>query len=129
VDHEIAALGVQDRVLRLPFAPPVEQYLRGFDLYVLPSRWESLPIAVLEAMACGLPVLATTVGGTGEAVRDGVTGRLVPPGDGAGLAAALRELMEDASGMGEAGARAAATEFSLDRMIDDVAALYSELLR
>jgi glycosyltransferase involved in cell wall biosynthesis len=129
VDREIGALGVQDRVLRLPFTPPVERYLHGFDLYVLPSRWESLPIAALEAMACGLPVLATTVGGTGEAVRDGVTGRLVPPADVAALAAALGDLMLDAGTMGEAGARAAAAEFSLARMVDDVGALYTELLR
>jgi glycosyltransferase involved in cell wall biosynthesis len=129
IDDEVRALGLERRVLRLPFDGSVERYLRAFDLFVLPSRWESLPIAVLEAMACGLPVVATSVGGTAEAVRDGATGRLVPPGDIDALAVAVRDLMNDAGTMGEAGARVAAEEFSVERMVDEIAAVYDELLR
>jgi glycosyltransferase involved in cell wall biosynthesis len=120
-----------DGIVHLPYEPPVERYLRAFDLYVLPSRWESLPLAVLEAMACGLPVLATDVGGTGEAVTDGVTGRLVPPRDTAALANALAAMLADPDGLARMGAaaRAAARErFSLARAVDDLEALYHELL-
>jgi glycosyltransferase involved in cell wall biosynthesis len=115
----------------LPFEPPVERYLRAFDLYVLPSRWESLPLAVLEAMACGVPVVATDVGGTGEAVRDGVTGRLVPAGDPHALAGAIARLAGDRhalAAMGAAAREAAAGPFALDRQVDEIEALYRERL-
>jgi glycosyltransferase involved in cell wall biosynthesis len=127
----IIAKRLRDKVVWLPFEPPVERYLRAFDLYVLPSRWESLPIAVLEAMACGVPVLASDVGGTGEAVEDGVTGRLVPPRDPQALAAAIGEMTKEPlalASMGDAARRSAAGPFALERAVDAVEALYRERL-
>lgn len=70
--------------------------LAALDLFVLPSLYEGLPFAVVEAMAAGLPIVATAVDGTAEAIRNGVTGLLVPPGDAVALASAITLLLDDA---------------------------------
>lgn len=87
------------------------------DLYCLPSLYEGFPVAILEAMAAALPVVATRVSGIPEAVEPGVTGELVEPEDVPGLAAALIRLLADparARAMGEAGRRRLASEFSIE---------------
>ena len=66
--------------------------LPGLDVFALPSEWEGLPIALLEAMAAGLPAVGTRVSGIEDVIEDGVTGRLVPPADGAALADAILNL-------------------------------------
>jgi glycosyltransferase involved in cell wall biosynthesis len=131
VEAEIERLGVGDSVLQLPFRPPVSRYLRGFDAFVLSSRWEALPVSALEAMSCGLPVIATRVGGVPDFVQEGRTGRLLAPGDPAGLADALADAFADPDrwgAMGATGRKVAAERFGFERMVDQTANLYRRVL-
>jgi glycosyltransferase involved in cell wall biosynthesis len=98
---------------------------------VLPSHREGLPLVLLEAMAAGRPVVATTVGGVPEAVRDGIEGLLVEPGDPAALAAALGRVLDDpglADSMGAAGRRRVLEEYSPDAVATRIGDLYEEVL-
>jgi len=109
----------------------VPQLLRAMDLFVLSSLNEGISNTILEAMASGLPVVATSVGGNGELVRDGGTGMLVAPGDPAALAAALRRYLRDPS-LREAHARAAReralADFSMEAMVHGYLDVYDRLL-
>lgn len=125
------SLGVHDRVEFLGFRSDVRELVRQCDLFVLPSLDEGLPLAVLEAMMVGKPVVATRAGGTSEAVLDGVTGIVVEPRDVAALADAVRTVLADpelAARMGAAGRVRARSRFSADAMGDAVAGVYEELL-
>jgi glycosyltransferase involved in cell wall biosynthesis len=131
VEAEIRSCGVSDRVRWFPFEGGVERYLGALDVFVLPSAWEALPLSVLEAMSCGLPVVATRVGGVPEAVSDGVTGRLVAPGDARELARALGELLASEplrTRLGERGRAEYERRFRSEAMVDATARLYEELL-
>ena len=95
------------------FVPHVQvpAVLRNVDMLVLPSRYENLSSALIEAMAAGLPVVATRVGGTADLVHDGVNGLLVAPRDPAALAAAISRVLADpaaAAGLSAAARRTAA---------------------
>ncbi|MDB5358192.1 MAG: glycosyltransferase [Phycisphaerales bacterium] len=103
--HEISRLGLEGRVRMLGVRRDVHRILAASDLFVLSSDREGLPIAVLEAMAAGRPVLATAVGDIPTVVRDGVNGRLVPPRDAPTLAAAMIELLADPERSAAMGAR------------------------
>ncbi len=109
----------------------VADILRGLDIFVLPSRAEGLSNTILEAMASGLPVIATEVGGNPELVVHGVTGQLVPKEDPDVMAKAL-EVYLDNTGLiavhGAAGQKRVAESFSLDGMVGRYLALYDELL-
>lgn len=110
--------------------PDVAPWLRAGDAFALPSRTEGLPVALLEAMSCGLPSVASRVGGAAEVVVDGETGRLVPPDDPAALAAGLAEaLLHQAPGAGwGAAARAwVLGRASIDLVVDQFLALYARL--
>lgn len=110
----------------------VAEQLRAFDLFVLPSKAEGISNTILEAMATGLPVVATRVGGNPELVEEGRTGLLVPPSDPAALAAAFARYAENpglVAEHGAAGRARARAEFSLDRMVARYTALYDEGVR
>ncbi len=105
----------------------VARVLSLMDVFVLPSRHEGFGIAILEAMAAGLPVVATNVGGIPEIVVDGETGLLVPPGDAPALANAIRYLLThpaQAEAFGARGRRRARETFSIDAVVKEHERLY-----
>lgn len=110
----------------------IADIMRGLDVFVLPSLAEGISNTILEAMASGLPVLATAVGGNPDLVADGETGRLVERGDPAAMAAALVDYLdrpELAAAHGAAGLRRARETFGLDVMVERYLGVYDELLR
>lgn len=130
VEQRCRALEIDDRVVLTGLRSDVPDLLAASDVLVLASLWEGLPRVIPQAMAAGLPVVATAVAGNAEAVVDGVTGLLVPPRDPAALGVATAALLADSDGakaMGAAG-RARVDEFSVHRMVDDIEALYARLL-
>jgi glycosyltransferase involved in cell wall biosynthesis len=132
ISKAAAELGVAERVRLLGFRDDVPRVLAGSDVFVLPTPSEGLSIAIMEAMAAGLPVVATAVGGNAELVEAGKTGLLVPAGDAAALADALRLLARDPArrrAMGRAARSRVTLEFTADKMADRYAELYEELLR
>jgi glycosyltransferase involved in cell wall biosynthesis len=124
-------LGLGDRALLLGWQPSSRAWLQTFDVFVMPSLEEDLPLAIVEAMLASRPVVATRVGGVSEAVLEGRTGLLVPPGDHAALADALRSLIDDPARreqMGSAAREHATRTFDLDRMVRSYESLYRDLL-
>ena len=113
------------------FRDDVASWLKAADVFVLPSLAEGIAGAALEAMACGLPVVATWVGGVPEVVEHGVTGLLVPPDQPGPLTAALARLLTGAAAaraMGRAGRRRVEARFGAAGMVDAYLRLYAELL-
>jgi glycosyltransferase involved in cell wall biosynthesis len=126
-----ADLGLADRVKFLGWRPDVADVLQAADVVTLPSRAEGLPLAVLEAMACARPVVATPVGGVPDAVVDEVTGLLIPPDNPQRLTEAVLRLLRDpatAGRMGAAGRRRVEDSFSLESFASGVQAVYRDLL-
>lgn len=132
IEAAIREEGVGDAVWLAGERADVPQMMRGFDIFALPSLAEGISNTVLEAMACGLPVVATAVGGNPELIEDGVSGALVPASDAQALADALAfyagapELRRE---QGRAGRRRIEASFSLAGMLDRYEALYVRELR
>jgi glycosyltransferase involved in cell wall biosynthesis len=123
--------GVADRVIFTGWQAEARRYLGGFDVFVLPSRYEGFPLSIIEAMLACLPVVATDVGSVSECVLAGETGAVVPPDDGNRLAETIRMLLESADlrmRMGEQGRERAISLFSVDAMARSYEQLYAEIL-
>ncbi len=123
-------LGLTNRLILTGLRHDVPELMAAFDIFVLSSLWEGLPRVLPQAMAMGLPMVATAIDGNVEAIEDGVNGLLVLPGQPAALAQAVIRLLRDpqmAQRMGQAG-RARADEFDARKMVGEIANLYEELL-
>lgn len=130
---QAARLGVTDRVTFLGRRPhdTLPDVLRSIDVFAMPSRRESFGLSALEASACGVPVVASDIGGVPEVVRHGETGLLVPAGDVDALAVALRQLVQDAQrrrAMGAAGRRFVTERFEWSRCLGAMEQVYRGVL-
>jgi L-malate glycosyltransferase len=125
------ALGLGDRFLLLGRREDAIRILAGCDVFVLSSLYEGLPVALMEAMTIGLPVVATAVGGVVEAVTAGREGLLVPPGRPDVLAQAIADLVSDPRRRGEMGqaARRRAASFDIVRVVRRVEQIYLDTAR
>jgi glycosyltransferase involved in cell wall biosynthesis len=122
-------LGVETKCHFEPSTADVAGWLRAMDIFVLPSLSEALSNALMEAMACGCAVVASSVGGNPELVSDGATGLLYPAGDAAALADRLERLVVDdelRSRVGAAAATRLRQNFSLDASVRTMEAIYEE---
>jgi glycosyltransferase involved in cell wall biosynthesis len=132
VQHQVRALGIESRVRFLGVRSDIPDLLRAADVFVFPSRWEGNPLSVMEAMAAGLPVVATAVGGVPELVEDGASGILVPNEDLHGLVAAMQRMAQNPDlreQMGHAARCRAVERFDIRQTVRAYEALYEELLQ
>jgi glycosyltransferase involved in cell wall biosynthesis len=122
-------LGIAASVIFAGFRRNVSRVLDALDVVALPSLYEGMPLTAIEASAMAKPVVATAVDGTPEVIRDGRTGRLVPPREPAALSRALRMLLRDPVGarqMGDAGRDFVLARFDLARQVEATARVYRE---
>jgi glycosyltransferase involved in cell wall biosynthesis len=128
----VKSAGLQENI-RLPgMVDEIHALLASCELYVNASRWEGLPMTILEAIAHGRPVVATDVGGNSEVVRDGITGILVPPEDSERLAGAIIRILKDDDFRKKAGNEAAALfnrEYTIESHCETLAGYYHHVLQ
>jgi glycosyltransferase involved in cell wall biosynthesis len=131
LESEARRLGIGDEVRFLGFIADAAQFLAEVDVLAVPSLYEGLGVAALEAMAAGKPVVAAKVGGLGESIVDGITGFLVPPQNSNALAAAIAQLIRSptlGASMGLRGRERVRQVFSLQTMARENESYYRELL-
>ncbi len=131
LQEKVKYLELSSHIVLAGFYEDVPQILRCLDIFTLPSLYEGFNRSLLEAMACGLPVVATAVGGNVEIVQDGVNGLLVPPSNPGALASAIAELLKDkekARKMGLEGKLLVKENFSIDINARKIEKLYLQIL-
>ncbi|MEI6413163.1 MAG: glycosyltransferase [Pseudomonadota bacterium] len=131
LERETGRRGLTSVVHWAGFRSDLADFLPGLDLLVHPAWREGLGIALLQAAAAGVPIIASRAGGMPEAVREGENGRLIPPGDATALATAMIDLLADEAlrrRLGEGGRQLIAREFSVDRMVEGNLAVYQTVL-
>ena len=132
LEHQIKHLGLEKHVVLAGFRPDILSVHKAFDIFVMSSVTEGLGTSVLDAMACGRPVVGTRAGGIPEVIEDGVTGILVPPRDHHAMADAIVTLLKDPGlreRMGSAGLSLADASFSAERMVQDTIRVYERIAR
>ena len=131
LQHLVRDLGLSGRFRFLGKVTDLRTHLQSADVFVLPSRSEGFSNALIEAMAAGLPVIATDVGGNAEAVQHRVSGLIVPPENAPAIAAAILQLLETPSmtdNLRAAGRKAVEEHFTADAMLRKTAAVYASLM-
>ena len=131
IEKKVSEYGISERVLFTGEIEDVAEHLSDASIFVLLSRWEGLPLSIIEAMRAGLPVIASDVGGVGELVVDGVTGFLIPSGDKELFAQRLSELLDSPAlreKMGLAGRKRYERFFTFERMFEKTLNVYKDVL-
>jgi glycosyltransferase involved in cell wall biosynthesis len=121
---------LEDSIRLIPAVEEVAPFLQSADVFVMPSRFEGLSNAILEAMACGLPVIATRVEGNTDLIEDGINGLLITPGDESGLVNALTLLLtrpEKAAALGRQARQTVCNSYDLQDIVGKYSSLYNSL--
>jgi glycosyltransferase involved in cell wall biosynthesis len=132
LERRIESLGLASQVRLAGFRTDIAELVPELDLLVHPAEREGLGVAVLEAMAAGVPVVACSVGGVVDLIEDGVTGLLVRPGDELGLADAIQRVLTDSAlstRLADSARRVAEAEFSVARMVEANLEIYRQVRR
>ncbi len=131
IRDQVSVSGLSSQVWMTGARDDIPELMRLMDIFVLPSLGEGISNTILEAMAVGLPVIATDVGGNPELIEDGVNGRLVPVGDASALADAIFELLESPAlreSMGDKNLKKVAASFCWSKTVDQYLSVYDRLL-
>lgn len=132
IEAQVQSLGIQEQVVMLGFRSDIGNLLAASNIVVIPSLWEGLSVALLEAMATGKPIVTTTIGSNLEVIRDRETALLVPPKDPQSLAQAIIELAENpnlAKRIAEKAQALFESNYTEETMLQNYKAVYFKLLK